>query len=187
MGQMRLKKIMLPTVLGLGLMALPLRSMAANLKVGTVDMIRALNEVKKGKSAQSVLDKEVAAKKKKFEGDQANLRKLGEDFQKKSAVMSEKARTEKGMELQQKMGELQQSAQQAQIELESRRVELTKPILEGLRALVPEVARKRNLELVFDASSINPGGPSMGTLVYAVDQTDITEELIKLYDEKNPK
>jgi outer membrane protein len=152
---------------------------AAPLKVGVVNFQRALQEVKQGKSAKASLEKEVAAKKKEVEKMQADIQKLNEEFQKKAAVMSDKARADKGMEIQQKIGVYQETVQKSQMEFQQREAELTRPILERLRALIPEVSRDRGLDLVFEAAS--------GVLLYSTNQTDVTEELIRLYDSKNKK
>jgi outer membrane protein len=152
---------------------------AAPLKVGVVNFQRALQEVKQGKDAKASLEKEVGAKKKQIEKMQAEIQKLNEEFQKKAAVMSEKARADKGMEIQQKIAVYQETVQKSQMEFQQREAELTRPILERLRGLVPELSRSRELDLVFEAAS--------GVLLYSTNQTDVTEELIRIYDSKNKK
>jgi len=161
------------------LAAMPLLSSnALAVKVGTVDLNKALQESKRGKNAKSNLDKEVEDKKKKITSEQDSIRKLSEEFQKKSLVMSEKARTEKGMEIQQRMGAWQELVQKSEGEIQERHAELTRPILDGLRGMIGELAKKKSLEVVHE---VNSG------LLYAADRVDLTEELIKAYDEKNPK
>ncbi len=154
----------------------PATSMA--LKIGTVDLQKALQESKKGKAAKSNLEKEFEARKKKIDAEQDSIRKESEDFQKKSMVLSEKARAEKGMQLQARMGAWQELVQKSQGEIQQKEVEMTKPIIEGLRELTNDLAKKKDVELVYEA---NAG------LLYAKDRVDLTPDLIKAYDEKNPK
>ena len=175
-------KINQKLVLTLGLML----SFAGNavaksdaLGVGVVNFQRALQEVKKGKTARASLEKEVTKRRTKVEKLQKEVQKLNETFQKKVSILSEKARNEEGMKIQKKMGELQMLQQQSQMELQQKELELTKPIIDGLRALIPELSRKRKLDFVFEGSA--------GVLLYSKTQTDITEELIALYDDKNKK
>jgi outer membrane protein len=151
----------------------------AAIKVGVADLQKALQTVKKGKNAKSSLEKEFQDKKKKIDAEQDNIRKLSEDFQKKSLALSEKARAEKGMEIQQKIAAWQELVQKSQGEMQAREAEMTRPILESLRGIAAEIAKKKNLELMFEANSSG--------LLFAADKTDVTEELIKAYDEKNPK
>jgi outer membrane protein len=152
---------------------------AAEVSVGTVNFQKALQETGRGKTAKASLEKEVETRRKEVEKLQGEIQKMNEEFQKKAPVLSEKARMEQGSKIQQKLGQMQELQQKAQMELQGKEAELTRPIIEGLRALIPELSRKRKLDLVFEASS--------GVLLHATSQTDITEELIRLYDEKNKK
>lgn len=146
------------------------------LKVGVVNMQRALQESKKGRAAKSSLEKEVEDKRKKIDGERSAIQKASEEFQKKSAVMSEKARTQKGTELQQKVAALQELMQKAQFDVQNRERELTAPILEALKGIVPDIAKKHKAELVLEESA--------GGFLYSSDKVDLTEEVIKAYDDK---
>jgi outer membrane protein len=157
----------------------PARSAEEPIKIGIANLTRALQESKKGKAAKATLEKESTAKRKELEKREAELKKMQGDLSTKMAVLSEKARMEQQTTFQTKVGEFQQLAQMATMELQKREQDLTRPIIDGLRALVPEVSRTRKLDVVFEASS--------GTVLYAKSQTDITEELIALYDDKNKK
>ncbi|NCN42279.1 OmpH family outer membrane protein [bacterium] len=177
---MKLKNIFLTVAIAsLGFSSTSAFAKSDDVNVGIVNFQKALQDVQNGKTARASLEKEVAKKRGKVESLQKEVQKMNDTFQKKMSVLSEKARTEEGMKIQQKVGELQQLQQQSQMELQQKEVELTKPIIEGLRALIPELSRKRKLDFVFEASA--------GVLLYSKSQTDITEELIALYDEKNKK
>ena len=84
-------------------------------KIGTVDMEKALQAVKKGKDAKSRLEKKFKEKKAFIEKDEKAFEKTQEEFKKKSVVMSDKAKGEQMMALQQKFAELQQNRQKAQM------------------------------------------------------------------------
>ena len=157
----------------------------AAVKVGVIDLQKALQEVKRGATAKSTLEKEFDAKKKQIEKEQTSIKKMSEDFQKKSMVMSEKARQEKGMEVQQKMQGFQELVQKSQMEIQQREGELTAPIIKDLREMVPELAKSKGLEMVFETNSV--GGPSQAlgsNLVYAQDKADLTPDLIAAFDKK---
>lgn len=164
--------------LSLILLAFVSSSVWAAPKLGIVDMQRALMEVKRGKAAKGQLEKAFEAKKKEIDKEQDSIRKESEDFQKKSAALSEKARMEKGMKLQQRIAAWQEMVSKSQQDIQGKEGDFTRPILEGLRNFVPDIARSRNLDAVFEAQT--------GGLIWAMDKTDITDELIKKYDEKNP-
>lgn len=145
-------------------------------KIGVVNLQRALQECKRGKAAKAALEKEVEDKKKKIDGERSSIQKATEEFQKKSAVLSEKVKTEKGVELQGRMQAFQELVQKSQAELQGREQELTKPILESLKTLIGTIAKKDGVKAVFEESTSG--------LLFAEEKVDLTEKLIKAYDAK---
>ncbi|HVJ66259.1 MAG TPA: OmpH family outer membrane protein [Bdellovibrionota bacterium] len=150
----------------------------AAVKVGTVDMQRALRSVKRGKNAQAKLEKDLGAEKTKLEKDQEKFQKDAQAFQQKAEALSEKARAEQGGALQQRMVDIQQRAQKFQMDAQRRQAEAIEPIVKGLREATTRVGSKRKMDLVIDDTG--------EAILYAEDKTDLTEEVIKAYDEKNP-
>jgi outer membrane protein len=144
-------------------------------KVGIVDMEKALQSVKKGKDAKARLEKKFNQKKAQFEKQKKEFDKAQEDFKKKSVVLSDKAKNEQMMELQQKFAELQQLNQQAQVEMQQEEVKETQPIVKGLTELMPTVGKEAKVDVVFEAKA---------GLLYAADSVDITDQLVKAYDKK---
>jgi len=152
-------------------------SVFAEAKIGTVDFQRAIREVKRGQAADSQLRKEHEGRQKQIDDEKNALDKFRTDAEKQAAALSAKKKEEKAMEFQKRVANLQEMGQRFEGEMQKRQVELSQPIVEGLRSLVADVSRRRKLDFVMEA---NAG------LLYALDKTDITDELIKLYDEKNP-
>ena len=143
--------------------------------MGTVDLEKALQGVKKGRDAKARLEKKFKDKKQKFDKQKSDFEKSQEDFKKKSVVLSEKAKSEQLLALQQKFAELQQINQQAQMEMQSEELKETQPILKGLADMMPEVGKEAGVEMVFEAKA---------GLLYAADKVDLTEKLIQKYDKK---
>lgn len=162
---------------------------AADIKVATVDVQKALQEVKKGRDAKTALEGEFNAKKKKIEDEQNALKKTQEDLEKatKNVALSQPAREKKVADFQRRAQAFQELVQRSQGEMQQREVELTKPIIEGIRSVVTEVAKKRKIAMVFEANSAAPnsGGVASNPLLYAEDKSDITQDVINAYDEKN--
>ncbi|MBP7844345.1 MAG: OmpH family outer membrane protein [Proteobacteria bacterium] len=155
--------------------ALPL---FAGVKIGTVDLQQALQESQSGKKAKEALEKEFNTRKSTIDKERTAFEKLQEDLQKSAALLSKEARGKKEAEMQQKAMNLQKMVQDSEMTMRQKEAEMTKPIIEGLRELLPDLSRKRGVDLVVEK---NAG------LLYAVDISDMTEELIRLYDEKNKK
>ncbi len=150
----------------------------AAVKVGVVDMQRALRSTKRGKTAQSKLEKDLGAEKTKLEKEQEKFQKDAQAFQQKAEMLSEKARAEQGGALQQRMTDIQQRAQKFQFDAQRRQNEAIEPIVKGLREAATRVGSKRKMDIVIDDTG--------EAILYAEDKTDLTEEVIKAYDEKNP-
>jgi len=172
---------------GLVVAGLSVSSFSAHaMKVGTVDLQKALQEVKKGKEAKGALEKEFNERKAKIEGEQASLRKAQEDLEKlaKNMAINQSAKEKKISEFQQRAAAFQELVQRSQSEMQGREAELTRPIIEGLRDLVPTVAKSRKMDLVFEANSVGPTGVASNPLLYAEDKYDLTADVIKAFDEK---
>lgn len=145
-------------------------------KVGTVDMEKALQAVKKGKDAKSRLEKKFKDKKAKIDKQEKDLEAAQEEFKKKSVVMSDKAKGEQAMALQQKYGELMQGRQKAQAEMQQEELKETSPILKGLGDMIESLAKDSKVDMVVEARA---------GLLYATDRVDLTDELVKKYDSSN--
>ncbi|NCN27088.1 OmpH family outer membrane protein [bacterium] len=154
--------------------SLPL--MAANVKVGMVDLQKALQETKAGKAAKASLEKEITSRRTKVEKKRNAFEKLQQEYQKKSLVLSGDARQKKEGELQEMAMEIQKMMQEYDVEMRQKEVTATKPIIEGLRDLLPAISKEKKVDLVVEK---NAG------VLYAVDTTDLTDELIKAYDKKS--
>lgn len=160
---------------------------ASSLKVGTVDLQKALQEVKKGKDAKSTLEKEFNERKAKIEAEQSTLKKTQADLEKlaSNVTLSQSAKDKKIAEFQKKAAAFQELVQRSQMEMQAREVELTRPIVEGLRGLVSEVAKNKKMDLVFEANSVGPTGVASNPLLFAEEKVDLTPDVIKAYDSKN--
>jgi outer membrane protein len=159
----------------------------AQIKVGVVDMQKALQDVNRGKTAKSSLEKEFDRKKKEIEKEQADIKKMTDEFQKKAAVMSEKARQEKQIEIQTRMGNFQELVQRSQMEIQQREAELTMPIVKDLRDLVADIAKSKSLEMVFETNANGPAAMMGSSLIYAKDKVDVTTDLVQAFDKKHKK
>src|SRR4051812_27692042 len=89
-------------------------SLAAEMKVGVVDMQKAIQETATGKKAKKELEEEFNKKKKDLEKREADIKKMGEDFEKRSMAMNEDARMKKQAEIQGEMRKYQELAAKSQ-------------------------------------------------------------------------
>ncbi|MEW6431153.1 MAG: OmpH family outer membrane protein [Myxococcota bacterium] len=147
---------------------------ASDFRAAYVDIQRALMEVEEGKAAKARLQKIADQKQKAFEAEQAAIKAEVDSFQKQRAMMDDKARDAKEMELQKKTFEFAQRAEKLRVEIaESERKELA-TIFPKFEQLLGQIAQREGLTMVFDRSSSG--------LAWAPPSLDLTNELIRMYN-----
>ncbi len=146
----------------------------AEVKLGFVDLQRALNEVDEGKAAKAQLKKEFEEKQKTLDERQDELKKLKTEFDKQSVVMAEQAKRDKQSELDRKFMETQQLYVQMQKELSEREQKVTGGIFEKMSKIIGEIAEAEGFTAIFDRA--NSG------LIYAPVSLDVTNELIRKFN-----
>jgi len=142
-------------------------------KIGVVDVQRALNEVPEGKSAKASLEKEFQSKKAELDGMKKALEALGEEIGKKSQILSADALKEKKDEYQRKLMEYQQKARDYTEEMARKETELTSKIVGKLKTVVEDIAKREGYTFILEKSQ--------GGVLYGPSSADITEEVIKQY------
>ncbi len=147
-----------------------------DVKMGYVDLQRALNECLAGK--QAMMDLKVDAKRQEEELNlkQEELKKLKEEIDKKRSVWNEDVRDKKEREFQAKAEGFQGFFYKSNEELQQRKKEREADIIQGLMSVMKEIAKEKGYTYVFEISA--------GGLLVAPDEVDFTEEVIEAYDNK---
>ncbi|NJL25658.1 MAG: OmpH family outer membrane protein [Calothrix sp. SM1_5_4] len=149
---------------------------ANDVKIGYVDMAKAIQETAAGKKAKKELEDEFNKKKKDLEKRETDIKKAGEDFEKRSMAMNEDARMKKQQELQLEMRKYQELAAKSQMEIQKKERDLTEPIVKKLRGILDDIAKKENFTVVLEKSE--------NSVMWAKKELDLTERLIKEADKK---
>jgi outer membrane protein len=151
---------------------------AAEVKLGYIDMQRALNTSESGREAKEQL----AARVKKYQDEinvkQEEIKKLKEDLEKQGMLLSEAARGAKEKDYQQRLKEFQRFTKDAQDELQGKDEEYTRKILEGMEKVIQEFGRKNGYTFIFVK---NEG------MLFVNDKVDVTEEVLKLFNASRKK
>ena len=151
---------------------------AADVKLGYIDMQRALNGSESGKEAKEQL----AAKVKKYQDEintkQDDLKKMKDELEKQGMLLSESARASKEKEYQNKLKDFQRFTKDAQDELQGKDEEFTRKILEGMEKVIQEYGRKNGYTFIFVKNE---------SMLFVDDKTDLTEEVLKLYNSNRKK
>ena len=152
------------------------RAVEEGMKIGTVDMQKALQTVEAGKKAKTSLEKEFTAKKKELQSEEESIKKMGEEFKKQSLVMSDEARSKKQSELQERIMRLQETTGRSQMELAKKEREMTGPILTKLKNIVTEMAKTKGYTMVLEKND--------NTVLFSQEKDDLTTEVIKSFDKQ---
>jgi outer membrane protein len=146
----------------------------SDIKIGYVDLQKAITETSTGKAARKELEKEYNAKKDELQKKEANIKKMQEDLEKKKAVLTDEVRQAKAAELQGEMMKFQQLYQQSQISMQKKEQELTKPVLEKLQGVLEKIAKDGGYTVILEKSE--------QSVLWAKKELDVTDELVKKFE-----
>jgi outer membrane protein len=169
------RQMLVALLAGLSLLA-PRIAHAAELKIAYVDLQRAFAEVDEGKAAKAKLETMRDAKQKELDKEQEVLKKEKDTFEKQMATMTDSARQQQGTELQKKLYDLQQRFEKGRAELAQTERETLSGILTKMQPIIQTIAQRDGFTMVFEKTDSG--------LLYAPASLDITNELIRLFNEK---
>jgi len=148
----------------------------ATLRVAYVDLQKALQTTDAGKAAKASLEKEVTAKRMELEKAQKQLQTEAEQFEKKAAILNDATKAKQQVELQKKFADFQKSAAESQLELQKRERDLTKPLIDELRAIIEGIGKEKSYQLIVEKNE--------GAVLYAESGADLTDEVITRFNAK---
>jgi outer membrane protein len=147
---------------------------AEGMKIGYVDVQRAVQEVEEGKAARNRLQNELKQKRADLDKKRADLEKMKADYEKQAPVLSDDAKRQKQEQLQKAFVEAQTAAGQMQEELSGKEQEAMQSISKRLLQVVAEVSDKESFTFVLDKAA----------LLYAPAASDVTNEVVRRYNER---
>ncbi len=166
----------LAAALAAGALLLPAAALAAEVKLGYVDLQRALNEVEEGKAAKAKLKKKFEKSQQQLDAEQEKLKKAKEELDRKKLAMDEATLRQKAMELDQEMVRVSGIYAKLQKELTEEERKATGEIFKKMRELIGVIAEKEGFTFVLEA---NESG-----LLYGPPSLDVTNDLVRKYNEK---
>jgi outer membrane protein len=146
---------------------------ADSLKFGTVDLQKALDESETGKKAKSDLETLRASKQSIIDEKGKVIDKLKGDIEKQASVLSAEARKNKEEELEKLVREYQRIIQDSQAELKKKEAELTNTIIREIVEIIDKIGAEEGYTIIIEK----------GTVPYSNKSIDITDTVVKKYDE----
>lgn len=151
----------------------------ADVKLGYIDMQKAIQDTSAGKKAKKELETEYNKKKKDLEKKEADLKKMNEDLEKKAMVLSDDVKAKKAQEFQQEMLKYRELVGKSQMDIQKRERELTAPIVESLRKIIGDMAEKESYTAILEKSE--------QSVLWVKKEIDLTEKVIAEFEKRNKK
>lgn len=148
---------------------------AADLKIGYVDLNKALNESESGKKAKKILEDMINSKQSVIAKKEDEIKTLKEEFDKQSSVLTPEAVKEKQEQLNKLMREGQRMVNDFQEEIKKKETELTQEIQKDLIDLVNKLGKDEGYTFIFEKGTSG--------MIYSQKELDITDKVIKKYNE----
>jgi outer membrane protein len=155
-------------------LAVPRAAFAEDLKLGYVDLQRALNETEDGRKAKANLKKVFDAKQKELDEQQEDFKKSKEDLDKKRTLMNADLVRTKEQELAAKFEKVQQSYLRHQKDLQEKEGEVTQKIFERMQRIILKIAQAENFTMVLDKTQAG--------IIFAKQHLDLTNDVIRRYN-----
>jgi outer membrane protein len=149
-------------------------ALAAELKIGFVDIQKAVNECNAGKEAKKAITKEVEKIQRLIIEKQRELQTMKESLDKQGPMLNPEARTTKEKEYQNKLREFQRWGEDIQNEVNQKRMEMERNISLGLQRVIKKLGEEEGYALVLERNE--------NIVLFASKSIDLTDRVIKIFD-----
>jgi len=149
-------------------------SWCAELKIGSLDIQKAVNECQAGKEAKKNLLTEAEKFQKMVGEKQKELQGMKESLEKQAPMLTQEARASKEKDYQGKVKEFQRWGEDSQNELNQKRVEMERRIAQDLLKVVQKMGAEEGYTVILERNE--------NIVLFANNATDITDRVVKAYD-----
>ena len=155
-------------------MAAPVPAVSAEVKMGVVDLQRALNESAAGKKAKEQFKVEFDRTQGLLKGEKDRLDRLKDEIEKQSAVLKDEERKAKAEEFERKRRDLRRKLEDSDAELRKKDSELTNDILRQLVVVIQDIGARDGYTVILENSS--------SSVLYGAKSIDVTDEVIRTFN-----
>jgi outer membrane protein len=145
-----------------------------SVKIGFIDMQRAINEADAGKKAKAELEGMIKERQVKIDEKMALRDKLVAELEKQAVVLSEEALRQKQDELDLLTREIERMATDARMELEKSQRELELDIVKDLDDIITQIGKEGGYMLILPADVI----------LFSIEGIEITDLVIEELDKR---
>lgn len=176
---MKITMVMKAGIAGILLAALAAPVAAQEIKIGYVDLQRALNECDAGKKAKEDFKKQVDRLQGDLEKQKQQIEGLREQLEKKALVMKEEERRNLENDYRKRLRDFERNYKDSQGELQGKDNELTAEILKQLQKVIQGFGQREGYTLILENSS--------STVLYSNQNADLTDQVIQEFNSSKGK
>jgi len=151
-------------------------ALAADTKVAVFDMQKALDDSDAGKSAVENMKKEYQELQKEIDAKSLELKKMQDEINAQSAILSDDAKQAKMDEYQKKLKDLQRIIKDANDEFKKKEQTLVAKIAGELRDVVEKMGKELGYSIIFEKREAG--------VLYNSDAADITKLVVERYNKE---
>lgn len=144
------------------------------IKIGVIDIQKIMRESKATKKAQSIYKKDFDSKRALLSAREKEIQRLEKDLKDNGQALSTDARKQKEENLAKQVKEYQRLVADMDEELKKKDAELTRKLLIEIGGIVQDLLKKDQYTVILQRDNV----------VSFDEAVDITEKIIKLYDEE---
>ncbi len=157
------------------IMFLTVPALGQELKVGLVNIQKALSQSKRGEKARETFEKAHKAKQAALIKEQESIKRDKQRLEKQATLMKESERIKVQRRFQLRVRDYERRIRDSREELALREREMTDEILKELQKVIAEVGKTGNFAMILER----------GQVLYTDKGTDITDHVIRLYNERS--
>ncbi|MCX8026503.1 MAG: OmpH family outer membrane protein [Thermodesulfovibrionales bacterium] len=147
----------------------------ATIKVGIVDLLKALNESEQGKKSISEIEAMRKSKQSVIEEKGKRIEQLKSDLEKQASVLSADAKKSKEDEIERLIREFQRLVSDSTNELQKKQREIEVEMIKELKVIIENIGKEEKFTYIVESSE--------GGLLYFDKAVDITDTVIKKFNE----
>jgi len=147
-------------------------ALANNLKIGSVDIQKAVNESNPGKEAKKAIVKEAEKFQRQIADKQKELQAMKESLDKQAPMLNPDVRSTKERELQNRVREFQRWQEDTNNELNQKKMEMERHISLGLQKVIQKLGADEGYTFIIEE----------GSVPFVTKTIDVTDRVIKVFD-----
>jgi outer membrane protein len=168
-----MKKLLIIAIITL--FAFGARVDAAEMKIGYVDLNKALNKSTKGEKAITLLEDMVKSKQTVIIEKEKELKRIDEEIAKQASILNPDAIKEKHATREKLMRDYQRMVKDSQDDVQKKRNDFMENIVNDLRKTVAAIGKEEGYTIIFERVASG--------ILYIPEDTDLTDKLIKKFND----